>query len=666
MKKLSLTVLMSLGLWAVTVPQNQWQMVGTGTGFDFNTSSLAKNAHILWYWDGSAGWKGYSGDATIKSRLEELGYLGDRVKDGQGFWVSFADNKTLKPFYPAIETLPTTRGWHLVSFSDGLDIDEIFNNNYASIAWVYRNNRWSYKTTEAGNVHNFSNGEGGWIYLDHDLDNIPLKWVKQKPVRNEFKNKELTFEDGSYLKLDQNGSMDTNNSNITDYNSWDLIEYNEGMGNLKLKLTSNDKTKAAILSVYRDYEMGSWVLDKLIYQKQKIYPTGVVAVLDRNVTDPYVSVMIEDINKTHEIETNVKEAMDELDNMFENGVDDGTTKLNNIQSTLAGYPDNSDAKVALAVIKIVTALQDESVSNVLDIKNWHDDTILGTANFDNIVKYLPVDSELDLKYNISNFSSNTRQFLKVAAEKLKEAADLLQAPSNDKNYIFHYAPLGENNWDFAKIKAMRASALSLAYQLQFIASYQLGDDSMFTVHTETIDGVSVEYRQSDVDPVACWNSGHILGNPSQSDLDKAKAYLKSALEIWKEVANLPKSQRGDILTPNNIREIFMALDNLNGKNDGFVYIEDEAYYTPEKLTYKKTVRKIDLNPLFDATQTITINDFPAFHYTGEFNLTQNKLRGESGSFDIENSDTFDITKVKTNIFKWEKEISKEYNSTSSF
>ena len=229
---------------SIIAKANSWQMVGFGV--DVNLSKIyypPKDKYsIIWMYDSNTqSWKAFSKNDNFKNIIKEKGFWRDSIKSGDAFWIQAKQDMGFLTYKPALEKLPTTKGWHLLSFGNGWwNIKKYFESFYQlQGAFVYRDNKWRYlyrvsPSEYIGHLKHFDEGEGGWIYLDNDINTTNSSW-NNYPIYSDkwnnnndsftFANKKVTFSNATEIILDQNGSISTNDINLSGYSKWS-VSYN--------------------------------------------------------------------------------------------------------------------------------------------------------------------------------------------------------------------------------------------------------------------------------------------------------------------------------------------------------------------------------------------------------------------------------------------------------
>jgi gas vesicle protein len=670
MKKIllsGLSLLLANSLHAgVTAKADSWQMMGLG--MDANLTKLQdltdEELQILWYWEGDTqAWKAFSKSPSLSQKIKEVGYWGDYIKRGTGFWVKARKDFSLTQHVLPVETLPTTKGWHQVSFSDGFySINDMLTSGegYSSI-FAYRDSSWKYAVREddgniTGDLNNISRNEGAWISLDN---NSTMVHTVEEPYlytnnTDTFTNKTFTINSSDTITFDQNGNVISSISNI-DGGIWTDSKNHDW--NKVVNIYKGDKQYKYYFSFNED--TSNLELIKIKDRNIKIYDNGVKHVIDENQTTFIANntTVINDYNKTKTTNSTVKGAMDELKDMFENGTDLADTKISTIKSNLESVNDN-DAKVTLALINLIEVLDEDIIKNnfILD-----DNSSLTLESF--VQKVVPsVDDIINLSQDVA--SENITTLLQSLSNRLQNSADEIERVTVDNNYYFDYDGV---KLTFADIKVIQTVMYGLAYKLQFLASYELGSSEWLKENTETIDGVEYEYINASYDPVGFLNSGTFMINPDATKLATAKSLLISFLEGYYNILNNTDfNQRGiefpktDLYERNLKRHIELALKNLKGENEFVKIIADWMEWNDFNMTdeYKSEYFKLDLNSLFNTGTALTINDFGTFEYTGgvSLNETNSKIANEPKNeyfytLDIEvKDDDYTSTNNINNVF----------------
>lgn len=641
MKKISLLLVScaaALSLQAdVKALAGTWQMVGMGADFNLSEdSSLTENDFsIIWYWDNGA-WKAFSKDANTENSIKSIPNLwGDFIKRGSAFWIKTKRDIEFIPYLPEMESLPRTKGWHMVSSINGLyNLPLYFLNNDSPVKsfFAFRDGAWSYAYrkidgTVVGDLKNLDKGEGGWVYLEEDIPLDSSNYTIYTPnSQNEekFADKKLTFSNGLELTLDQNGtvlSSDTNYSGM----KWSVRYSNSYSTGLEVE---NEK-HLEFFSFHKDWPSGNEVLDKIVYVDRKILSNGVKAV--ENVKYDYfsndVTISISDYTKEKSIDDVVSEIMDQINDLLTNGNTDANTLINNAKSSLYQVNDN-DAKVALAVINLIEVLN-EPIAQSFVI----DGDLLNLNSFFEKLKTTPdsIDT-INLSQSITSYSSDARTLLETLSANLESSADKLLEVSQDKNYVFAYSALNGKKLNYVDITMLRSVMYLLAYKLEYLASFELGTDEWIMPVTEG----NIEYVKASADPVGFLNSKTFFVNPDQSKLDKAKNLLIKSLELYNGILESKSYDKGllvrggDLTTRNIRRKVYGMLQNLTGNSQYVVLMDDWVDWNWNEQTQQNESNHVfekgilDLNAIFNSSTTVTINDFPTFQYDGIYDEAKSK------------------------------------------
>ncbi len=673
-------VVLVQGVFAgVIAKADTWQMMGYRV--DVNLSKVAhpdvREFSIVWYWD-DGNWKAFSKDPAVLEVINRLGLYGDTLKSNQGFYVKAKQDFKILPYTPEASLLPTAKGWHLISINGG-SFYSYSDNLPANVGavYMYRNGVWDYiRKLSDGTLQKSKNyltnyeNEGFWIYNTIDsTDNYPINWYYKEASNNTFSNKTFSF-DGNSITLDQNGSVISNISAINGgkwkgffYNDWG-ISFGVKKGDKKYYYNAT----MAYDSAYR-YPLGYYNLSYIGANIFRVLPSGIEEILDVNRTDFYdqnITVNITDYNPPKVLDEDIKSALDTLKNIADIGDDDARVKLNNIKTSLSNST-SKDAKVVLALINFIEILDTDIVKNSFLVNSEN----LDINSFASTV--IPDESStIKLVKNLSDYEGNAKALMQDLSNRLKTNADNLKALGLDENYYFRYDKIKLN---FVDIKELRMAMLALSFKLQFIASYEFGNDEWLSPTTEDIDSASVEYIKAASDPVAFLNSGIFFVKPDQTKLTRAKSILTEFLELYyefldsenyaKEGMNIPER---DLDARNLKRDIKLALDNLNGKTDSMDIVDDyidfgvyDSQTGSQDISHKYEKGVFDLNSLFDASKAITIKDFGIFSYSGvhgEYDSKMSKrynsptsLSGADLSDDITTEIDFSIPNHINNFFK---------------
>ena len=692
--------LVSISSANILAKAGTWQMVGFGV--DVNLSKInyppKDNFSVIWMYDSATkSWKAFSKKDTFKNIIKDKGLWRDTLKSGDAFWIQTKQDTGFLTYKPALERLPVKRGWHLVSFGNGWWSIKKYFESFPQIkgAFIYRDNTWKYLyraySRYIGHLKHFGEGEGGWIYLDDDINKTDSSW-NYFPIYNDqwnvnndnftFANKKLTFSNAIEIILDQNGSVITNIENLSPYTKWS-VSRNGKWGAKIFKIYNDDDTKEIKYYLFKNWQNDEYILQGYKQETKKYYPNHTMDIVDENYTDEYnanINVAFSDYNKSHIINPIVKSAIDNINDLLENGNEDAEAVLNSAKNSLQNIDDN-DAKVALAIINLIQTLDDPVAGSLFKINS---DNFTLNGFFKPVIYTGNITEILSLKNSLSNYSGKAKTLLSNLADRLTSSAYTLWPIYQDKNYVFSYKAFGKDKLNYVDIKALRAAMMAVAFKLQFYASYDLGSKDWVRMTTED----SIEYRKISADPVGFLNSKTFLVNPNQTSLNKAKHDLVSFLYLYNQLLNAPANQREGTLLPHNKityrndkRDNYLMLKNLtdNENYPTFAYINDyvENDYQHNKTILKKETFIVNLNALFDANKTVTINDFPPFEYKpkgiqGIYDAEKSKLyndavdtNGNPISYGTKNGYTFTQPNHINNIFiKYIDEDGQSYTGTA--
>jgi hypothetical protein len=675
---------------SVTAKADTWQMMGYR--MDVNLSKVqnldADEFSIIWYWD-DGEWRAFSKDPTTLEAINRLGLYGDSLKDNQGFWVKAKQDFKVLPYTQEASFLPNKKGWHLLSLGSGIVQSDYMPPNIG-IVYMYRNNNWEYIKQDANKnilkskdyLTNYGN-EGFWIYnIDDTNETYPFNNYYEEGSNDTFSNKTFSF-DGKTITLDQNGTVISNIAEINGgkWKGYSFTDYHIAFG---VKKGDKRYTYSGMMAwdpTY-GYPLGYYNLDAIVANTFQILPNGIEEVLDSNRTDFYnqnITINISDYNRSKVLDTSVKDALDTLKNIADFGDSDARTKLDDIKASLSSS-SSKDAKVVLALVNFVEILDTDVVKNSflantqsLDINSFAS-TIIPDDN-----------ATIELVKTMTDYEGNATALMQDLSDRLKANADSLASLSLDENYYYEYENAKLN---FVDIKELRMAMLALSFKLQFLASYELGNDTWLKPITEDLGYMVVEYVKAGIDPVAFLNSGKFFVNPDQAKLTHAKSLLREFLGLYYDFLNSDNYAREgmniagrDLDTRNLKRNIKLALDNLDGIRDSINILDDRVEwgdYNPEtqsqNTTHKYFSRVFDLNALFDTSTAISINDFGIFSYSGangtydtEMSKRNNSPTASDGTNlvdDIKSSTTFSTPNHINNFFKSYKDGDLEYTGSS--
>lgn len=625
----------------ITAKANTWQMMGYGMDVNLTatTTPSVDQFSLIWYYENGV-WKAFSKDASLLTTIHNLGIYGDSIKAGQAFWVKAKQDFSIIPHVKEADILPTTQGWHLISLGSSFSASLLAANG--AQMFVYRDGSWAYayKNSEGTLVTSkklfFANAnEGFWIYNPTELTNGN---ARQNENYYEFtdtlSNKSFSF-DGINVIFDQNGTVI---SNDVKYNGgkWSGVYFNESQA--RLQIVKEDKRYS--FNFYKAYDptyyypLDYFILSNIAEVKFQTLSNGIVENLESNSTSyngANIALNVSDYNRTKVLHVSVKNALDTLKSIVDNGDADPRTKLSTIKANLQSLSNDKDAKVVLALINLIEILDEDVVKNNFSING-------STLNLNSLLtNVFPQDTGamIDLASTISNYSTNARSIMQSLSTRLKSSADSLKTIHDDENFYLPYDGKGIN---FADVKVLRGIMLGLAFKLQYLCSYSLGSDEWFALQNES----NIEFRKASYDPVSFLNSKTFFTSPDATKLATAKALFREFVEVYYQLLNGEYYQRegmvipGDKLTKRNLkRNLKLVMNNLDGISPKVVYINDWAEwgaYDPKTgistTTQKKENFAFDFNTLFNVATAITINDFPSFSYEGVLHVNNSKMEND--------------------------------------
>ena len=222
-------------------------------------------------------------------------------------------------------------------------------------------------------------------------------------------------------------------------------------------------------------------------------------------------------NDTPSIErgSNFENAIKKVDSLNME-TDSLTSVLTEIKATLGtSYSD----EIALAsIIDIVEILNSDSLNNLLQQDS-------GMTNLDMF------SGETDYIINMASTAtlSGGTDILHELAVKLIGSVDNIAIIFSDKDKTISYGDINITQNDTLMIQAQASVA---AAQLEFIASYSYGDISFFQVQEKTINGVSYEYFNYQIDPLELISQDDFFKMQNTSRLTDARQYLKDGLTLY--------------------------------------------------------------------------------------------------------------------------------------
>jgi len=625
----------------ITALPNSWQMLGTSIDMNLEkwTYPTKDDFSIIWHYkDGQ--WGAFSRDDDTLKTIKKLNFYNPHIKAGEAFWIKTKDNNvSFLPYTPEVEFMPHTKGWHLISFANGLrNLGYLLSNGIKAV-FAYRDNKWEYINknsdgTFSGDLKNIDKNEGFWAYMDkNSSDNQNYIFNYQRHSEKSFSDKKFTLSNGIDIILDQNGTVISNDSNISG-GEWKGLYFNDwnGYENISFTVEKND-------TLYT-YNFNSNSIDLIDFNsktitKVKYYKNGVKAIIDQKYIDysgKNVSVAINDYNKTKVVSNTIKNAMKSVVQSLKNGGDLAYSNLESDKTTLSNVSGSNDAKVALAVINLLETLNEPIVSNIF-IAAANEDANATSLNLDTFLKVLVPSSESVIKLSESFKDApedNATDLLQTLSNRLKSSADKLIGVYSDRNYYFDYEGV---KFNYVDVEALRVAMLGISADLQYLSSYQLGNNEWLKTNSED----NIEYIKASYDPVGFLNSKTFFVNPNQSKLNLAKNTLIEFLSGYKHMLEQKYYAReginikaSDMTSRNLYRRIVLILRNLKGERTSAVLRDDEVQWQPKQMcdndghhcwegSVPKSVKelyKFDFRKLFDISTAITINDFPPFRYDG--------------------------------------------------
>lgn len=617
---------------SIVAKANTWQMMGYGMDVNLTatTTPSVDQFSLIWYYENGV-WKAFSKDASLLTTIHNLNLYGDNIKAGQAFWVKAKQDFSIIPHIKEYDFLPTTQGWHLINLAKSFGLNQLSANG--SQMFVYRDGHWEYmyKNSEGTLISSkkllFVNAnEGFWIYNPVLLANNLIYNQSNPPSTDTLSNKSFTF-DGITTTLDQNGTVISNDSK---YNGgkWSGITFNEWQ--IVFQIVKEDKRYN--FTAYKTYNsatnsyLNSFTLSSIGNSTFQTLSNGVIENLESNTTSygsANIAMNVNDYNRSKVLHVSVKNALDTIKSIVDNGDADPRAQLSTIKTNLQALSNDNDAKVVLALVNLIEILDEDIVKNNFSING-------STLNLNSLLtNVFPQDNGamIDLASTISNYSTNARSIMQSLSTRLKSSADTLKTIHDDENFYLPYDGKGIN---FADVKVLRGIILGLAFKLQYLCSYSLGSDEWFALQNES----NVEFRKAEYDPVSFLNSKTFFTSPDATKLATAKALFREFVEVYYQLLNGEYYQRegmvipGDKLTKRNLkRNLKLVMNNLDGISPKVVYINDwtEWNYQTQELTQKKENFAFDFNALFNVATAITINDFPSFAYNGVLHVSNSKI-----------------------------------------
>lgn len=261
-------------------------------------------------------------------------------------------------------------------------------------------------------------------------------------------------------------------------------------------------------------------------------------------------------------------------------VDDSLTNtLATIKSSLG--TTNKDEKVFAAFIDIIDIVNSDGVTDLLDKTGTRPNLdILVDENATDIIGLASTATML-----------GGTEVMHEMATKLKSASDVIEAAFENSAKVISYSDITINYDDSL---AIRGAALAAASALDLFSSYTYGDIDYFLTKEKTIDGVSYEYIQSDVDPLAMLTQPTFFKMSNTSRLAGAGVYLKTAADLISSIditkVTASDINETDIVDANNIKTAF--------EGNGILEIPSH-----------NDVKSIDVKKIFSSTDFIDREDF---------------------------------------------------------
>lgn len=649
----------SLLLADITALPNSWQMVGSGIEQNLSENPLlsAQNFTIVWtYEDGK--WYGYSKDSALAARLKELGLYREKVCKNGAFWILAKENIKFIPFESEIEFFPNKKGWNMFSSSYFHPVNiGVVQGNLKGL-FTYRGGKWDYlyrfdNNTTIGNLHNIAPGEGAWALLKENQQTT-LQYYYSGYCGDFYANTTLQSENLT-LSLDQNGTVISNNPSMNGM-QWNVDCDSYGWGTV---LTFWSDTRAYRIRLQNGY---THTIDDIIELNITQYPTGVVQVHSaKRVALSYpFDYNLSSYNKDKPTDETVRQVIQDIKNLFDNGAIDAKTIIDKDMTTLQGL-DSNDARVARALLNFIylldlQVLQDDFVieSNPLSINTFFSAIKNGIDPIDN----------LEYVQNISDYQGDARELLKDLAQRMEKAADDLAQVEADKNYIFHCEILGKDSFNYADIKAVRVVLYLAAYQLHFLAAYQLGNDYWLAPVQEG----QYEYERAAADPVGFLNSKTFFVNPDHNELTRAKNDLTKALQNYYELLDKKYDDKGlevkqKAVNGKNAKRIaYMLLQNITGKAPYAIVDDESVDWTAGGKKVSQERALINLNALFDPATALTIDDFPTFKYRYPYDPERSKKHNEAFSTRADGAEAIVVDEIPDHPTHINKFILKVYTA----
>jgi len=257
-----------------------------------------------------------------------------------------------------------------------------------------------------------------------------------------------------------------------------------------------------------------------------------------------------------------------------------TTTLTEMKNTLG--TENQDEKVLAALIDIAEIVNSDAVQNLIDTNSSLPNLDAFSGNSDVMVEMASTATVL-----------GGRDLVQEIAVKLKDASAVIGEAFTNTTKVMEYGDIVINANDATLIQA---GALSAAAALELVAAYDYGDISFARTQTKVIDGVTYDYIQAGIDPLALFAQATFFKMDNSDRLVDAGATLKDAATLYVSLDSAYLLEK-DL----NTSDTQAFLDAWNG--DGLLKEPDGS--------------AIDVKKIFSATDYIDRDDFTLpTSYTG--------------------------------------------------
>lgn len=368
----------------------------------------------------------------------------------------------------------------------------------------------------------------------------------------------------------------------------------------------------------------------------------------KTAVDTYLQ-KLEDDKKTKSYAVQAIEILEKM-NIETDNVD---SKIKEAKAKVEGLTEN-DAIMVQNMLDLTKIINSEEVSNVLKIEA---NSLKETSTIGKIVKSTVNDSIiLSEKYN--GIASNSIIVMNNMATQLKKISDSIAKVFVNQNYVFGY---GNEEVNYNDSLALRGSILAVAFKLDFIASYSWGNDEDIKINEETINGVSYEYQNININPASVLGKGTMFKLSNATRLDGARAYLIEGLELtnklpvgYESTTQEDKTDLQNILNSLKGSGSYELIEEREEFNWDETKWEEDYSYHGEIITYTEKYY-VDLSKLLNSSYAIDITSFGSdFEMTCEgenmeFNIKLSKIQNNSTCSGPEYDNYIDSAVIKPNV-----------------